>query len=358
MAHPDKQKCPSVSLAAKVERLSDPETWAERPRSITAIETHMSWVFLTDEHAWKLKKPVHYGELDFRSLSARRHYCVEEIRLNRRLAPWVYLEAVPLVVGADGALRPGGQGRIIDWLVKMRRLPASRMLDAMLKSQGVTRRDVRRIARHLAAFYRSQPPAPTTGAAYRRRLLAGIDENESELSRSRYLQAADSIAELCAAQRTVLARRPDLFDERVDAGRVIEGHGDLRPEHVYLGESFAIIDCLEFSKELRTLDVADDLGFLALECERQGVAGFGGMLFAFYGQATGDRPPQALVDFYQSYRAVVRAKLALRHLREPAYRGSLRWQARARRYLELARSHIEHCAGTPLPGAASVAAMR
>ncbi|NRO95540.1 hypothetical protein GWC77_06260 [Paraburkholderia sp. NMBU_R16] len=348
----------TVSLATKVRLLSDPRTWPECPRMVTALETHMSWVFLTVEHAWKLKKPVHYGELDFRRLSARQHFCGEEVRLNRRLAPSVYLDAVPLVVDAHGALRPGGDGRVVDWLVKMRRLPASAMLDALLDSARVTRRDVRRIVRHLVAFYRTQPAAPMSGAAYRRRLREGIDANESELRHPGCSPSTEAIAALCATQRALLVRRRDLFDRRIDAGRVVEGHGDLRPEHVYLGLPFAIIDCLEFSKDLRTLDIADELGFLALEGERVGVPELGAALFAAYGEATGDTPPPVLVHFYQSYRAAIRAKLALWHLREPAYRDSAHWRAKAQCYLELAQRHIEHCASALTPDAVSAEAVR
>ena len=129
-------------------------------------------------------------------------------------------------------------------------------------------------------------------------------------------------------------------NERVRAGRVVEGHGDLRPEHVWLGEPPAIIDCLEFSAELRTLDTADELAFLALECERLGAPQLGRALLDAFAEFTGDVPAPALVDFYQAFRACVRANIAIRHLREARYRDDPKWPRRAREYLALARQKV------------------
>ncbi|MDR6203942.1 hypothetical protein [Paraburkholderia graminis] len=139
----------------------------------------------------------------------------------------------------------------------------------------------------------------------------------------------------------MLARYQDSFDRRVREGRIVEGHGDLRPEHVCLAPPppLAIIDCLEFSPEYRTLDTVDELGFLALECERLGAPEFGNVLLETYGAVTGDSPGAALVHFYQSYRAAVRAKIAAWHLREEIFRDSPKWMDRARQYLDRAQQH-------------------
>ncbi len=141
-------------LAGKVAFLARPQSYAEPTQRVDTIETHMSWVFLTDRHAWKLKKPVRQSYLDFSTEAARRHYCAEEVRLNRRLTDDVYLETVPLTVDADGKLRLGPRGGVVDWLVKMRRLPAERMLDRMIRSGSVQVDDVRRIVGTLCRFYR------------------------------------------------------------------------------------------------------------------------------------------------------------------------------------------------------------
>ncbi len=330
-AHPD--------LAAKVAALRDPRAYPEPVGTVQAIETHMSWVFLTEQHAYKLKKPVRYGRIDFRTLGGRHFYCLEELRLNRRLARSVYLAVVPLCATSEG-LRLDGAGPAIDWLVKMVRLPSELMLDSLLKRGVADGGMMADVARMLAAFHRSQPPAPVDGRAYRALLLRRIEEAARELCRPDWHLPADRIRDLAERQRNALRTcRPEL-DARVAAGRVVEGHGDLRPEHVYLGDPPAVIDCLEFSAELRMVDGADEIAFLALECERAHASGLGAALLHAYGRAADDRPGPALLHLYRSLRAGTRAQLAITHLREARYRSDPKWRMRSLRYLALAARHL------------------
>lgn len=333
-------RCKAIPLAAKVEHLRKAAAYAERPQTVEAIETHMSWVFLTQRYAYKLKKPVRYDHLDFSTLAARRHDCTEELRLNRRLAETVYLDVVPLAVDEKGDLQLGGPGTIIDWLVKMRRLPAENMLDWALTHGTAVIDDACAVATRLSTFYMTLPAAAITPAAYRRRLRQGIDASGCELCDPVYAQPVAEVRALCAAQRDLLEQHRPLFDQRVDQGRIVEGHGDLRPEHVCLAPPLSIIDCLEFSEQHRILDIVDELGFLALECERLGAPEFGEMLLNTYSTITGDRPGAAIIHFYQSYRATVRAKIAARHLLEEAFRASPKWLDRTRQYRLLAERHI------------------
>lgn len=340
-----------VTLVDKVAALRDPACYPETTKVVRAIETHMSWVFLTDAHAYKLKKPVHYDHQDFRSVDARRFYCEEEVRLNRRLAAPVYLSVVPLAVSADGCLRADGQGMAVDWLVRMRRLPAEFMLDSLLARAAATPAQMRAVAVRLAAFHRAQPPAPLDGQSYRALLLRHISEYERELRDPAWSLPAARVVDLCMQQRAVVAASAACLDGRIAAGRVVEAHGDLRPEHVYLGEPLAIIDCLEFSRELRLLDGIDEIGFLALECERAQAGPLAAVLLQAYRESSGDPMPEALLHFYQSCRACARARLAIRHLREPRYQASPVWRRRALRYLALAALHLRACQATPPPAA-------
>src|SRR5450759_1945705 len=154
----------------------------EASHSASAIETHMSWVFLTDRHAYKLKKPVRYDYLDYRSLEARRQSCEDEIRLNRRLAPDVYLAAVALIVDAKGRMRLDGEGTVVDWLVKMRRLPADQMMDYAIAAKALTLDDVRSVATFLSRFYLECTPIVLDSAHYRQRFALDIEENLRELT--------------------------------------------------------------------------------------------------------------------------------------------------------------------------------
>lgn len=328
------------SLAAKVEALRTPACYPAPPGPITPVETHMSWVFLTAQHAWKLKKPVRYDHQDFRTPAGRRFYCLEELRVNRRLAPWVYLDVLPLTLEPAGSLRIGGAGCAVDWLVQMRRLAAEDMLDARIARGAATPAHMQAVAQRLAPFYRGQPPAPLSTRAYRALLLRHVEEAERELCDSAWELPAARVRALCDRQRAIVRTHAAVFDARVAAGRVVEGHGDLRPEHVWLGEPLAIIDSLEFSSELRLQDAADEVGFLALECERMHARALGEALLAAYRAASGDDAPAALVHFYQSCKAGIRARLAIAHLREPHYRGSPKWRRRTLRYLALAERHL------------------
>jgi aminoglycoside phosphotransferase family enzyme len=332
-----------VALGAKVAALRDPRLYPGPPARVDAIETHMSWVFLADGFAYKLKKARRFDHLDFRSPAARHFYCLEELRLNRRLAPRVYLDVVPLTVEQGGRLALAGPGEVVDWLVKMERLPASGMLDELLLRRAATEADMRCIAQVLVHFYSGQPPAPLHARAYRALLAREIDGCCAELEDPHWELPLEAVRRVCGEQREFLERFAALFDARVAAGRIVEGHGDLRPEHVFMGEPIAIIDALEFSVELRTLDCVDEVGFLALECERAGTPALGRALLRGYEELSGDRPPPELVHFHQSCRAASRARLAIRHLAEARYRSSPQWRLRAQAYLALAADHIARC---------------
>jgi aminoglycoside phosphotransferase family enzyme len=300
-------------------------------------------VFLTEHHAWKLKKPVSYSFLDFGSEHARRVHCAEEIRLNRRLAPHVYLGIVPLMVTADGRLTLEPGGTVVDWLVKMRRLPSARMLDRLIHQHAVHAADLRHVVGTLARFYHEARRIPLTPSEYRSGFVESIAANRCELALPEFGLPLDLVEPTCTLQRAFVDDESALFDRRVAAGRIVEGHGDLRPEHVCVEREPQVIDCLEFAPELRVLDAADELAYLGLECERLGAPALSSIIFDAWHEATGDAPPAELVHFYQSHRACVRARIALWHLREPLLHDQPRWQAQARSYLALARAHIERC---------------
>lgn len=341
----------AIDTGAKLAFLCRPTSFPEPTRRVDTVETHMSWVFLTDDHAYKLKKPVYLAPFDARTLAARRRYCNEEVRLNRRLAPDVYLGVMALRVNARGQLQLGGDGVVVDWLVRMRRLPARHMLDRALRAGTLQRNDLRRVAAHLAGFYRCAPPLAIDARAYRDAFTRDVDRNQRELARPAYGLAPGPVRDLCAAQRALLAARPDWFDERVRSRRIVDGHGDLRPEHICLRPRVAIIDCLEFARALRIVDPADELGFLALECERLGAPVAGLRLLRTYGELTGDRPRAGLVHFYQGFRAGLRARIAIRHMDDERFRHAPEWRRRAENYLGLAQRHQAGAdAAARLPG--------
>lgn len=332
-----------IALESKVAFLRQPTSYPEPAYRVEAIETHMSWIFLTDGYAYKLKKPVRYDFLDFSTLAARRFYCEEEVRLNRRLAVDVYLGVVALNLDASGHLQLGDETNAIDWLIKMRRLPTRQMLDYAIKHRSLTDHEMVKVAARLAEFYADSACIALDTHAYRQQLKERIIHHREKLCSPEYKLPADQITRICAAQLSALKNMAPLFDERVLSGKIIEGHGDLRPEHICLNASTDIIDCLEFSYDLRVIDRADELAFLALECERLGAPDAGALLLRTYSELSGDMPAAELIDFYQSDRACLRAAIAIRHLDEEQFRYSPQWPRRAREYLRLAMQHIVCC---------------
>lgn len=321
----------SISLAHKIAFLRSGAAYGTSG-GIRAIETHMSWVFLTPDHVYKLKKPVRRPSLDLTSTDARRRNCVMEVALNRRLAPDIYIGVVAMTCTAAEELGLNGAGEIIDWLVKMKRLPAARFLDHFL-GHSVPETGVRAAVEQLVAMYEATPAEPLSGTNYREGLRSSIEETTDALIAERYGLDARRIERIGGKLLAMLDTRPELFKARARAGRVVEAHGDLRPEHVCLTEPPRIIDCLEFNRDMRVMDTLDEVGFLALECRMAGAPEVAEKVLACYRQAANDQPDPALLSFYQSWRALIRALLAVRHLDDEDPRQPDHWRRKAADYL-------------------------
>lgn len=340
----------SDGLEREVACLAQRDAYPEPTRHVECIETHMSWVFLTDSHAYKLKKPLRTHRVDRSALATRRVACENEVRLNRRLAPDVYLGVVPLLRRGDGMivgplrdlrgdrrdedLEPEG---VVDWLVAMRRLDRRLTLESRIAHDEVTQADILRVTEVLARFYDRAEVIPWTGATYRARLEQEVIRYRRELDGAVQRHALDPVDGVSDAQLELLRSAPDLFDARTRRRAIVDAHGDLRPEHVFLEEPEpVIIDCLEFDRELRLLDRVSELAFLCLECVRSGAPAVSRALMDAYGDRTGDRPPNRLWNFYQSHHACIRALIALWHLDDPRTDSRPHWVNKARDYLHLA----------------------
>lgn len=326
----------AVELARKVEVLSRPETYGAGTMAVERRETHMSWVFLTDRHAFKLKKPVSFDAVDYRTLAQREHVCRQELRLNRRLADWVYLDVVALCESPEGTLALDGPGQPVEWLVQMHRLDELLMLDAAIRDATLDEGALDRAVAHLLAFYRAAEPVGMDPAACLAALAERIDGNAEPLLQDGSGLDPAHVRALRERQHALLqALAPQL---RARAKRVIEAHGDLRPEHVWLGTPVAIIDCLEFDRDRRLLDPLDELAFLSLECEELGAAWVGQAFVNAYRAESGDEVSAAEQAFRQSLWAVLRTRAAVSHLFDPAVRDTERWRRKAEHYLTVAEA--------------------
>ncbi len=279
--------------------------------AVEFIETHISWVVLRESDVFKLKKPVELGFLDFSTLELRKAACEREVELNRRLAPDVYLGIVPLR-RADGHLSFEGDGEVVEWAVHMRRLDDTDRADIRLAQGRLQPSDITRIASRLAEFHaQARCDAETSAFGTAQAIATNVRENFAQTPLRRYLSEAQA-RELTEQQLNAVQGRATRFDARIDAGRVRDGHGDLRLEHIYLDDDGAItiLDCIEFNDRFRYADVGSDLAFLAMDLSAHGHVELSEHLVAEYAKASGDFDLYEVLDFYEGYRAFVRGKIA------------------------------------------------
>ncbi len=325
-----------------LQALARPEAFPDTVRGpITIMQTHASAVLLTDDHAYKLKKPKDFGFFDYSTPALRRHFCQEEVRLNARLAPDVYLGVAPVITEADGQVRfgptlmpdqapePGApleSGQVVDYAVVMVRLPNEAMLEAQVQNGTATAQQFAEAAELLATFHAS---VPTNEHIASFGDLAVISNNWEEnftqtlpyvgqmLDTASYQQIATSV-------RRFLQERSPLFDSRKRAGRIRDCHGDLRLQHIYtLGQRtnekhrLAVIDCIEFNERFRYGDVAGEVAFLTMELDASGRPDLARAFVNTYVRVSGDESLRELLPFYACYRAYVRGKVAAFQSDEP-----------------------------------------
>jgi len=317
---------PVVGREAIERWLGDAANHSDHPHAVQRIETHISQVFLTDRFVYKLKKPVRFDFLDFNTLEKREHACREELRLNRRMAGDVYTAVLPITADRCGALALNGSGTVVDWVVQIRRLPADRMLDELIRTGRLHESEIRKLTEYLGSYYSAIEPLVARPSDIHAALVANVEADFAALL------AADSVdttrlRRLHTFQLRLLKCRPELFQARVLDGRIIDGHEDLRPELICLTDPQVVFDCLEFSADLSRIDVLDEHCFLAMECDALGADSLGKRILKNYLKRSQDRPPPELTAFYKTYRACVRAKVAiLRAAQLPADAREELWQ--------------------------------
>lgn len=339
--------------------LQSPEAWHDigvACSRVETIETHRAWVFLAGDRVLKFKKTGREAFLDFSSLARREWACREELRLNRRLAPEVYLGLVMLQrCGAAWRLvseparadpitpvdSPGGSPWTIEeWAVLMRRLPATCLLDRQLAAgQAVGADTLEGLATVLARFWAASPRADIDARRYVDGFATERARDAAVLLRGSLGLGASADPLLDRFERAWKRATPALR-ARVDGGHIRDGHGDLRPEHIALTDPPVVIDALEFNATLRAQDPYDELAFLGLECAMRGAPDIGPALVRRVSARLGEAPPTALLPLYAAHRALLRARLAMAHLLESPVRDATRWPARARAYLQRANQAL------------------
>jgi aminoglycoside phosphotransferase family enzyme/predicted kinase len=298
------------ALAPPVVAMLDPAVYPEHPRSVELKQTHISWVFLAGDYVYKVKKPVRFAFLDASCLNTRRELCEAEIVFNRRLAPKIYLDVVPIVRSGGGyAIGTAGQMRAAEeFAVRMKRLDADRMLDALVKKGAATPAMMRQVAERVARFH-AQAPAKCgwrygSAAAVWHRVIGDLVSYEQFAG---YTVSASDLADIERFCRRFIETRWNLINHRAREGRVRDCHGDLRAEQICMDSDLNIFDCVEFSERLRYGDVASEVAFLAMDLDRLGAPRLAQEFVTAYAEISADSGLAAMLPMYKCYRAAIRA---------------------------------------------------
>jgi len=295
-----------------LERLKNPALYDPPSGTVTLLETHISAVLLAGDYAYKLKKPYNLGFLDFSTLAARRHFCEAELRLNRRLAPDLYLGVIP-ITGSIDTPRFGGEGQAIEYAVKMRRFPQEALLSNVLLRNALQAGQLDVLAQRIAAFHDTLPGAtPAQPHGTPDSIHAAACQNFSQIEP--LLSAPEDRAQLVRLAQiadTLFAATAPIFLQRKHAGFVRECHGDLHLGNMVLIHGEIVpFDCIEFNDDFRWIDVMSEIAFVVMDLTSRGHPDFGFRFLNTYLEHTGDFAGLKVLRYYLMYRAVVRAKIA------------------------------------------------
>jgi hypothetical protein len=324
-------------LPELVKALLEPKAYPEVTKRIELIQTQMSFVFLTDDYVYKVKKPVNLGYLDYTTLGKRHFYCQREVELNRRLCPEVYLGVVP-ITRDRGAIWVAGKGKIIEHAVKMRRLPQEAMMDVLLAKNQVSPEMLTRVAQKLVAFHqKAKTNANISAFGDINAITQNAEENFTQTEK--YIGKTISKEKYQRIKRYTegfIKKNTPLFRKRIKEGKIRDCHGDLHAAHICFTNGICIYDCIEFNDRFRYCDVASEVAFLAMDLDHYGRADLARSFVSAYLAESRDTELRKLLNFYQCYRAYVRGKVESFKLDDPYIA-----PAEKRHTLEIASSYFD-----------------
>jgi aminoglycoside phosphotransferase family enzyme len=335
-----------MTMHSMINDLLDPDLLPDKTERVSLVQTHISLVFLADEFAYKVKKPVNFGFLDFSTLKKRQHYCHQEIKLNRRLSKDVYIGVLP--INYDGkAYRMGvGQGgRIVEYAVKMKRLPDEMLMKSLFLRGELKREHLKNISKLLSDFHLSSRNSKDIDRFGEPEMFK-VNTDENFLQVEKYVGTTVRKKDFDTLKRwtaNFYNSKRELFRGRIRAKKIRDCHGDLHMEHICLTEDLQIFDCIEFNDRFRYTDTISDIAFLLMDLEYHGGNAFSRTFWDFYKEMAGEHEVGSLITFYKVYRAFVRGKVSSFQLDDETIGMEKKEEAiqTSRRYFELARSYIE-----------------
>lgn len=301
------------------DHLKDPKFFGPHVTSVQLLQTHISYVALTGTYAYKVKKPVNFGFLDFSTVDKRKFYCEEELRLNKRLCPEMYLDVLP-ITRKDGALELDGSGPIVEYALKMKEFPQEYIMTNMLKQHHITKDTIDQIISLLIDFYTAQEPSEEiTKYGELPAVKQNIDENfEQTKPMINITVPQDTFRFIKDASTRFFERKKDVFGRRMKEGKIFDCHGDLHSGNIVVTDTHIhIFDCIEFNDRFRFCDVASDIGFLAMDLDYLNFPYLSSHLIHRYVEKSADVSIFQVLNFYKSYRAFVRGKVHGFQLNDP-----------------------------------------
>lgn len=333
-----------MDISSLKKALLNPGLYLDHPQAIGICETHISLVFLTGNYAYKVKKPVNFGFLDFTSIEKRKYYCEQEVTLNLRLAPTLYLGVIR-ITEEKNTIVLDGRGRAIEYAVKMKQIPEEFLMNRLLEKKEVTSGMIEAISNKLVRFYfTAETNNRIKGFAKPERIKQDTDENFEQTEK--YIDVTipgEVYQEVKEKTDRFYRTKEKVFYQRIKDDRIRDCHGDLRLEHIFWGEEISIFDCIEFNERFRYTDVAADIAFLAMDLDYHSREDLSEHLIQAYIGESGDYELMELLDFYKCYRAYVRGKVESFRLDDPNIPEEEKKEAlkRARRYFDLAHRYSQ-----------------
>jgi len=301
------------------DHLKNPKFYGPQVTSVQLLQTHISYVALTGTYAYKVKKPVNFGFLDFSTLDKRKYYCQEELRLNKRLCPEMYLEILP-ITQKENTLTLDGDGPIVEYTLKMKEFPQECIMTNLLKQGKISEETIDRLISILIAFYQEQKPTEDiTRHGELQSVKQNIEENFSQtkpmiditVPKETFLYIKDQVSKF-------FEQKKDVFGRRMKQGKIYDCHGDLHSGNIVIsGDTINIFDCIEFNDRFRFCDVASDIGFLAMDLDYLNHPYLSSYLIERYVEKSNDADMYSVLNFYKSYRAFVRGKVHGFQLNDP-----------------------------------------
>jgi uncharacterized protein len=325
-----------------IQALLRPEIYPHAATDVQLVQTHISFVLIAGDFVYKFKKPVDFGFLDFSTLDKREYCCEQELLLNRRLCPEIYLDLITLNKEGDG-FALNGSGDVVEYGVKMARMPEEGMMGNLIKAGKLGREQIDAVVDRLIPFYQQaerNPEIDSFGKADKVAInvLENFEQTQGFIGQGALTQV--QFDRISAWSKDFLAQT-ERFQQRIAAGCIRDCHGDLYSANICFGDKVYIFDCIEFNQRFRCCDIASDVAFLAMDLDFHGLRELSEYCMDRFSQRSGDSGMMEMLNFYKCYRAYVRGKIGLFTAGDPAVAEAVRKSCieAAAKYFALAESY-------------------